>query len=98
MSTMTPARTLTGASEGRRLGTTCREARLRAEFGALYPGLRAGEWEPAAVVADRVLAQSLLRAGHGTILGRVLLEAHFDFRHGTSLGGERHGLRLRRET
>ena len=72
-----------------------REARLRPEFALVYPGLRAGEWAPAAVVADRVLAQSLLRASDGIIRGRVLLEAHFEFRHGTSLGGERHGLRLR---
>ncbi|MEP6687288.1 MAG: hypothetical protein ABJC36_03005 [Gemmatimonadales bacterium] len=71
-----------------------REAQLRPAFAALYPGIRVGEWAPAAVVADRVLAQSLLRASDGIVRGRVLLEAHFDFRHGTSLGGERHGLRL----
>ena len=55
------------------------------------------ERAPAAVVADRVLAQSLLRASDGTVRGRVLLEAHFEFRHGRSLGGERHGLRLMRK-
>ena len=81
-----------------RVGTLAsREARLRPEFAALYPGLRVGEWAPAAVVADRVLAQSLLRASDGTVRGRVLLEAHFEFRHGRSLGGERHGLRLMRK-
>jgi hypothetical protein len=85
------------APAGTRVGGGARrEARLRPQFAALYPGLRAGEWSPAAVVADRVLAQSLLRASDGTIRGRVLLEAHFEFRHGRSLGGERHGLRLRR--
>lgn len=85
------------APAGPRVGTVARrEARLRPEFAALYPGLGAGEWAPAAVVADRVLAQSLLRASDGTIRGRVLLEAHFEFRCGRSLGGERHGLRLRR--
>ena len=82
---------------GTRVGTAAREARLRPEFAALYPGLGAGEWAPAAVVADRVLAQALLRASDGSIRGRVLLEAHFEFRHGRSLGGERHGLRLRRK-
>ena len=86
------------APSGTPVGTVARrEAWLRPEFAALYPGLRAGEWAPAAVVADRVLAQSLLRASDGTIRGRVLLEAHFEFRHGTSLGGERHGLRPRRK-
>jgi len=74
-----------------------REARLRPEFAALYPGFGAGEWAPAAMVADRALAQTLLRAGDGTFRGRVLVEAHFEFRHGTALGGERHGLRLRRK-
>ena len=84
------------ALPGTRVGTVARrEARLRPEFAALYPGLGAGQWAPAAVVADRLLAQSLLRASDGTIRGRVLLEAHFEFRHGTSLGGERHGLRVR---
>ena len=96
MSAMTlepgPARPSSRASTA-----ACREARLRPEFATLYPGLRVGEWAPAAVVADRVLAQSLLRASDGTIRGRVLVEAHFEFRHGTSLGGERHGLRLRRK-
>ena len=55
-------------------GNAQREARLRPEFAACYPGLRAGEWAPAAVVADRVLAQSLLRASDGIVRGRVLLE------------------------
>ena len=60
------------APPGIRTGAVARrEARLRPKFAALYPGLGAGEWAPAAVVADRVLAQSL--------------------------GGERHGLRLRRK-
>ena len=45
------------APAGTRVGAVAhREARLRSEFAALYPGLRAGEWAPAAVVADRVLA------------------------------------------
>ncbi len=72
-----------------------REARLRPEFALRYPGFRPGTWEPAAVIADRVLAQALLGGGGG-ILGRVLLDAHFEFRHGTAQGGERHGLRIRR--
>lgn len=70
-----------------------REARLRPEFTELYPGLRPGQWEPAAVLADRLLAENLLR-GNGTALrGRVLLDAHFDFRGGASRGGERDGMR-----
>jgi hypothetical protein len=70
-----------------------REARLRVEYGELYPGLRAGEWEAAAVLADRVLADRLLRGSETALEGRVLLEAHFDFRGGASRGGERDGVR-----
>jgi hypothetical protein len=95
---MTPVLEPAASPPGPRTGTAARrEALLRPEFALLYPGLRVGEWAPAAVVADRVLAQALLRASDGTIRGRLLLEAHFEFRHGTSLGGERHGLRLRRK-
>ena len=70
-----------------------REARLRPEFAPWYPGLRAGTWEAAAVLADRVLAQSLLGQRGAGIRGRVLLDSHFEFRYGTGLWGERHGLR-----
>ncbi|HEX5576179.1 MAG TPA: hypothetical protein VFX42_09920, partial [Gemmatimonadales bacterium] len=52
-----------------------REARLRPEFANLYPGLRPDEWASAAVMADRVLADSLLRGSETAIRGRVLLEA-----------------------
>ncbi|MGN6392355.1 MAG: hypothetical protein ACTHM9_08945 [Gemmatimonadales bacterium] len=73
-----------------------REARLRPGFTDRYPGLIAGRWAPAAELADRVLAQALLRRGGTPILGRVLLEAHFEFRYGTARGGERHGVRHHR--
>jgi hypothetical protein len=74
-----------------------REARLRLEYAELYPGLRPGEWEAAAVLADRLLADSLLRGAGTALRGRVLQEAHFEFRGGASRGGERDGMRLRRE-
>lgn len=74
-----------------------REARLRPEYVELYPGLRAGNWESAAIVADRLLADCLVRGSDDAIRGRVLLDAHFEFRGGASLGGERDGIRLRRE-
>lgn len=35
------------------------EARLRGEFGSLYPYLRPDIWEPAAVQADRIVAHAL---------------------------------------
>jgi hypothetical protein len=76
---------------------TQREARLRPEAAHLYPWIRPGEWQPAAILADRILAGRLLR-GHGAlIVGRELVEAHFDFRGGDARAGERTALRPRRE-
>ena len=71
-----------------------REARVRPEFASLYPGLRSGEWASAATVADRVLAAWLMRGSETAIRGRVLLDAHFEFRGGGSEGGERTGVRI----
>ena len=57
-----------------------REARLRPEFAALYPGLTPGRWEPAARIAEAVLANVLLhQMGEAPLQGR-LDEAHFEFR------------------
>jgi hypothetical protein len=74
-----------------------REARLRPEHAHRYPGVRPERWEAAAIVADRVLAGWLLRGNDIAIRGRVLLEAHFEFRGGSERGGEREGARPRRE-
>jgi hypothetical protein len=74
------------------LARQVREARLRPEFAELYPGVRAGEWMAAAVLADTVLADRLLRGHAVDIRGRVLEEAHFDFRGGVGQG-EREGVR-----
>jgi hypothetical protein len=94
LTTLTPESSRTsGAFAGRQT----REARLRAEYMELYPGLRAGEWEAAAVLADRLLADCLLRGSNSALRGRVLLDAHFEFRGGGSRGGEREGMRVRRE-
>jgi hypothetical protein len=74
-----------------------REARLRPEHAHRYPDIRPDRWEPAATVADRVLAGWLLRGNLIAIRGRVLLDAHFEFRGGCDRGGERGGARPRRE-
>jgi hypothetical protein len=66
-----------------------REARLRPEYANLYPGVRAGEWESAAVLADRVLAGHLLRGTTVVLRDRVLVDAHFEFRGRGEAGGER---------
>ena len=70
-----------------------RLARLKPEYSILYPALKPGLWEPAVTVADRLLADGVLH-GHVTALwGRTLTQAHFDFRGGSSRGGERVGMR-----
>lgn len=58
-----------------------REARLRAEFAHLYPTLTPGQWEPAARIAEVVLAHLLLlEISEAPIQDRVLKEEHFEFR------------------
>lgn len=74
-----------------------RQARLRPGSAALYPGINPGEWRTAAILADQVLAGLLLRGVDAALRGRVLLESHFDFRGGKTTGGEREGMRPRRE-
>ena len=42
-----------------------REARLQPEFAASYPGLEPGAWQDAAVLAEDVLSEHLLRPSPG---------------------------------
>jgi hypothetical protein len=60
-----------------------RQARLRIEFAALYPGLEPGVWQDAAVLAEQMLTEHLLRPSPGYMLSeRVLAQEHFEFRGG----------------
>jgi hypothetical protein len=59
-----------------------REARLRPEFADLYPELVAGQWEPAARIAEVVLARYLLQQMTDGQPDRALNETHFEFRGG----------------
>jgi len=62
-----------------------REARLRLECARLYPGVEAGVWEAAGVLADKVLACRLLLPSGGFILrDRALSGDHFEFRGGSA--------------
>jgi len=64
-----------------RSASLMREARLKPEFADLYPTLTPGQWEPAARVAEVVLARLLLLEISETPLeDRVLREEHFEFR------------------
>jgi hypothetical protein len=69
-----------------------REARLRPEHAARYPGIEGGVWQSAAVLCDRVLAGGLLRGSPMDWRDRVLLTEHFEFR-----GDAHEGKRPRRE-
>jgi hypothetical protein len=69
--------------------TTRREARLRPEHAGLYPGVRPGVWESAAVLVDRIVAARLLRGGHLEIRARVLSDDHFEFRGASEAVGSR---------
>ena len=57
-----------------------REARLRPEFADLYPELTPGHWEPAARIAEVVLARYLLQRMTDAPGDRALNETHFEFR------------------
>jgi hypothetical protein len=64
-----------------------REARLKPEYAELYPTLTPGQWEPAARVAEAVLARLLLlEISEAPVQERVLQEEHFEFR-GETPGG-----------
>jgi hypothetical protein len=66
------------------VGEGPREARLRPEWAALYPGIAVDEWVPVAVMIDRVTAMRLLngRPPRGVLWRRVLDDQHFEFRGG----------------
>lgn len=59
-----------------------REARLRPEYAELYPELVPGQWEPAARIAEVVLARYLLQQMTDGQPDRALNETHFEFRGG----------------
>jgi hypothetical protein len=64
-------------------GQAVREARLKPEYGHLYPALEPNRWESAALMADRVVAWLLRQPGGGyTAPERVLRSEHFEFRGG----------------
>jgi hypothetical protein len=60
-----------------------REARLRPEYAHLYPPLQPNHWEPAALMADRMVAWLLRQPDRGYVAPeRVLRSEHFEFRGG----------------
>jgi hypothetical protein len=75
-----------------------RQALLKSGSAHLYPGIPAGEWQPAGVMADMVLA---LRGGNrpppAQPRERVLDERHFEFRGRMSAGALEDQRRVRME-
>ena len=61
-----------------------REARLRPEYVALYPGLPAQTWLPAKEVAEHIIATVRHERGRLGQHGRLIAEDHFEFRGGDS--------------
>jgi len=76
-----------------------REARLKPEFAHLYPALEPDRWQPAALMADQVVAWLLRQPGQGFVAPeRVLRSEHFEFRGGSGQTGGRPESRSRRES
>lgn len=66
-----------------RVRADVRQALLKPGYAHLYPGIPPGEWQPAAVMVELVLA---LRPGQSPARGRPLEERHFEFRGLPSAG------------
>jgi hypothetical protein len=80
------------AKFGRRVGSE-RQARLKPQFAALYPGVVAGEWVPAWLLAEQLMASARQRSGNEE--GRVCDPSHCEFRGGGRRPPELRGLRTR---
>lgn len=78
-----------GAQRGRKVRADVRQALLKSGSAYLYPGIPPGEWQPAAVMADMVLAlRSNSTQGHAQPRHRILDERHFEFRGRLSAGAQ----------
>jgi hypothetical protein len=77
--------------DGRRTGRE-REARLKLQYADDYPGINAGEWMPAWLLAEQLLALAERRGLPGA---RVCDPAHCEFRGGGPRPPALRGLRTR---
>lgn len=75
-----------GAQRGRRVRADVRQALLKSGSAHLYPGIPPGEWQPAGVMADMVLALRNGSSQKSLPRDRVLDERHFEFRGRLSAG------------
>lgn len=65
-------------------GNSRRQARLRPEYGELYPGLQPDVWFSAASVAEMLIARARTRRGTHDYAQRSLDPRHFEFRGGSN--------------
>ena len=61
-----------------------RQARLRPEYGELYPGLQPGVWFLAASVSEMLIARARTRRATHDYVQRSLNPRHFEFRGGAN--------------
>jgi hypothetical protein len=74
-----------------------RQALLRSSFAHLYPGIAPGEWQPAALMVEQVLALHPRASTTREERNRVLDGRHFEFRGRLSAGALDDQRRLRLE-
>jgi hypothetical protein len=70
-----------------------RQARLKPQFASQYPGVMAGEWMPAWLLAEQLMAAADRRGDRPD--DRVCHPAHCEFRGGGGRPPELRGLRTR---
>jgi hypothetical protein len=77
-----------GTQAGRRARADVRQALLKSGSAHLYPGIPAGEWQPATVMANLVFALGTGKGGPPQPRNRVLNGEHFEFRGRPSAGAQ----------
>ena len=69
-------------------GSLIREARLLPEFAHRYPGIPAGVWLAASDVGAKLLIYHLRASAKPPLGDRLIDDAHFEFRGGSTRGDE----------
>jgi hypothetical protein len=87
-----------GVQRGHRVRADVRQALLKSGSAHLYPGIPPGEWQPATVMSDMVMAlRAGVRQGSAQPRDRILDERHFEFRGRLSAGAQDDQRRSRME-
>ena len=78
-----------GVQRGRQVRADVRQALLKSGSAHLYPGIPPGEWQPANVMVELVLAlRNAAKQGASQPRNRLLDERHFEFRGRLSAGAQ----------